>query len=129
MKTIKNHFACIILILLTFISISATANKTSVKITAVKSAYKGTEITVTINISHNSNSTVHYTDWVYLKINGKEVKRWAYDKTRLPASANFSLSYKFTLTVNVSIEVMGDCNLHGSAGPATAKIVLNKKTV
>jgi len=126
MKTKKNILLSIILILLTFISISATANKTSVKITAVKSAAKGTEIMITINVSHNANSTVHYTDWVYLKINGKEVKRWAYDKTRLPVSGNFSLTYKFTLTENVTIEAAGDCNLHGSAGPATAKIALIK---
>jgi len=128
MKTKKNFSVCFMIMLLTFISISAIANKTSVKITAVKSADKGTVITVTINVSHNANSIVHYTDWVYLKINGKEVKRWTYDKTRLPVSSSFTLNYKFTLKENVTIEVMGDCNLHGSAGPATAEITLNKKT-
>jgi len=118
----KSIPSLILLIFFTSISLSASANKTSVKISAVKGAAKGTEVTVTINVTHNANSFSHYTDWVYLKINGKEVKRWTYSKSNLPEGAAFTLTYKFILTEAVSIEAMGDCNLHGSAGAVTAKI-------
>lgn len=119
MKSLKNIS---LLLFFIFISVAVYSNKTSVKISTVKKAAKGSEVTVTISVSHNTNSPSHFTDWVYLKINSKEVKRWTYTRTALPASANFTLTFKFILTSNSSIEVMGDCNLHGSAGAAKINI-------
>ena len=102
----------------------AFANKTSVKITAPSKVKKGTQVTITINVMHKGNSVGHHTDWVYLKINGKEVKRWAYDKNTLPPSdGNFTISYTYTVTENtLSLEAEGDCNIHGTAGPAKTSV-------
>lgn len=108
--------------LILIIPFSAIANKTSVEITAPEKAEKGSEITVIINVKHIGNSTGHFTDWVYIKINDKEVKRWEYTKEKLPEAGNFTLEYKFILNEKSKIEVKGDCNKHGSAGAAEAVI-------
>ena len=68
MKPIKSISSLIMFLLFTLIAVSTLANKTTVKITAVKSATKGTEVTVTLSVSHNANTPYHFTDWVYLKI-------------------------------------------------------------
>jgi desulfoferrodoxin (superoxide reductase-like protein) len=117
----------ILLLTFMFVAISGLvfANKTDVKITVPSQVKKGSQITITINVMHKGNTPGHHTDWVYLKINGKEVKRWSYDKANLPPDGNFTLTYIYTVTDNVlSVEAMGDCNIHGSAGAAkaTAKI-------
>jgi len=85
----------------------------------------GTEVTITINIIHNGNSKSHHTEWVYLKINGKEVQRWSYTKSELPPEGNFSVEFKFVATENLNIEAEGNCNMHGTKGPATAEIKIN----
>jgi len=110
-----------------FIAVSgiAFANKTEVKVSLPAQVKKGSKITITINVMHKGNSVGHHTDWVYLKINGKEVKRWSYDKNNLPSDGNFTLTYTYTVTENtLSVEAEGDCNIHGTAGPAkaTAKV-------
>jgi len=92
------------------------ANKTSVEIKTAAEAKKGAEITITINVKHSGNSGMHHTNWVYLKIDGKEVKRWEYDKKNLPPSNDFTIEYKFTPTGDFTLESEGNCNMHGSAG-------------
>ncbi len=101
---------------------SLLANKTSVKINAPSEVKSGTEITIVINVSHNGNSKMHHTDWVYLKINGVEVKRWKYDKNSLPPDGNFTVEFKYVINQDVTIEAEGNCNLHGTTGP-------DKKTI
>ena len=125
MKTRKKIIALLsMIILFAFLAPVAMANKTSVKITTVKTAKKGTEVTVTINVMHSANTPFHHTNWVTLKINGKEVKKWEYDKKSLPPSNDFTLTYTFVLTEPVTIEAQGHCNIHGSAGPDTTTISL-----
>lgn len=113
------------LLMLMIGSASVLANKTSVKVTVSDSTVtKGTEITITVNVSHMGNTNAHHTDWVYLKVNGKEVKRWEYERNNLPPEQNFTIEYKITVTENTSIEVEGNCNMHGTAGPETLKITV-----
>ncbi len=121
MKTIKilSISAFILLLLIS----SVFANKTKVKISSLAKAKKGTEVTITISVEHNGNTSFHYTDWVYLNINGKEQKRWFFDSNKLPSSGNFSLTYTFVIQEDVTIEAKGDCCLHGSAGPDNFKII------
>ena len=107
----------IFLVAYTFlISFPALANKTSVEVVAPEKAEKGSEVTVVINVSHMGNTGAHFTDWVTIKINGKEVKRWEYTKKNLPESAKFKLEYTFVLNEKSTIEVKGNCNKHGSTG-------------
>jgi desulfoferrodoxin (superoxide reductase-like protein) len=109
-------------VLFLFSGLNLMANKTSVEIKAPATVKKGSEVTITINVTHKGNTKMHHTDWVILKLNGKEVKKWEYTKESLPATENFKLEYKMTVTEDASIEVQGDCNLHGSAGPKTIVI-------
>ncbi len=108
-----------------FSSIGVLANKTSVEISAPTEFKKGAELTLKINVIHNGNSKMHHTDWVSLKINGQEVKRWEYGKENLPTDGNFTLEYKVTVTDDLNIEAQGHCSLHGSAGVKSAKVKAN----
>ncbi|HNR41466.1 MAG TPA: desulfoferrodoxin family protein [Bacteroidales bacterium] len=97
-------------------SVELLANKTSVEIKAPSASVKGTEVTVTINVTHKGNSKMHHTDWVWLKVNGQEVKRWEFSKEHLPAAGDFTLEYKITVTDDLKLEAEGHCNIHGTAG-------------
>ncbi|MBN2480126.1 MAG: hypothetical protein JXB19_00160 [Bacteroidales bacterium] len=100
----------------------AFGNKTGVEVNAPEEAEKGTEITITINVTHSGNSKLHHTDRVWLKINGEEVKRWEYDGSNMPPDAVFTLEYKYKIgeelsdTEELTVEAEGNCNIHGTAG-------------
>jgi desulfoferrodoxin (superoxide reductase-like protein) len=53
---------------------------------------------------------------------GKEIARWDYTSTNRPDSENFFKEVKVTATEPLEIVAEASCNIHGSAGPATAKI-------
>lgn len=105
-------------------SVSAFANKTSVKVIAPEKAKKGTEITIKIEITHMGNTKGHYTDWVYVKINGEEYKKWEYSKENLPETQNFTLEFKIKAESNLEIVVEGNCNKHGSKGEDKVTVVV-----
>jgi desulfoferrodoxin (superoxide reductase-like protein) len=109
-------------LLIFFASTGLLANKTSVEIKAPAEVKKGTEVTLVVNVFHNGNSQNHHTDWVFIKINGKEVKRWTFDKENLPSGGDFTLEFKYLVTEDLTIETEGHCNLHGSAGIKSTKI-------
>ena len=123
----KNMITKILIPFILFLTLcgNVLANKTSVKINAPELVDKGTEITITINVKHIGNTAGHFTDWVYLKINGKEVKRWEYTKNERPEAGNFTLEYKFVVNEESVIEVKGNCNKHGSTGAETLTININ----
>lgn len=114
-----------IIAVLIMLPLCLVANRTSVTIVAPASADEGEEVTVKIEVSHRGNSARHHTDWVYLKINGEEVKRWEFSRTDLPEDSDFVLEYVFEITEDVELEAKGNCNLHGSTGEDTKKIDLN----
>ncbi len=94
------------------------ANKSSVEIKSPESAVKGSEITITINVSHSANNFIHHTSWAYVKVNGKEVGRWEYPFE----SANFTREVKVRVDGPLDIESKAECNIHGSAGAVTAHV-------
>ncbi|MBN1790928.1 MAG: hypothetical protein JW830_10555 [Bacteroidales bacterium] len=102
------------------------ANKTKVEIKAPAEVKAGTEVTITLNVIHKGNSRAHHTDWVYLTVNGKEVKRWEYDKSALPSGENFTVEFKLTAGEELVIKAEGNCNLHGSAGSANFTVKVTK---
>jgi desulfoferrodoxin (superoxide reductase-like protein) len=101
------------------------ANKTSVSVKGPSTAKKGTEVTIIIDVTHKGNSKMHYTDWVTLKLNGKEIKKWEFTKEKLPEAQDFKLEYKMVLTEDGTFEAQGHCNLHGSAGAKTLSVKIN----
>ena len=102
--------------LLCFAFVNAMANKTSTEVKAPAEVKKGTEVTIVINVTHSANSKSHHTDWVVLRINGKEIKRWTYDKSNLPPDSVFKLEYTYVVSEDLTIETEGHCNMHGSKG-------------
>jgi len=108
-----------------FLSIGiAFANKSSVSLTAPESVAKGTEVTIKVNVTHSGNNMFHYTNWVYVKINGKEVARWDFSATKTPESENFTKEIKYTANEPAQIEAEANCNIHGSTGISKASITL-----
>lgn len=101
---------------------TAVANKSSVQIVAPDSAAVGSEITIELHVSHNGNNFLHYTEWVYVTVNGEEIKRWEFSNFNKPEDENFTRTITYTVTGPLEITAESSCNIHGSAGIA-AKIV------
>ena len=106
------------------LSFNGWANKTSVEIIAPEKATKGSEITIIIEVDHFGNSKAHFTDWVIVKINGEEYKKWEYDKNNLPQDSSFTLEFTITAQENMEITAEGHCNKHGSKGKSQVKIIV-----
>jgi uncharacterized protein (DUF2126 family) len=61
---------------------TATANESSVTIIAPDNAALGSEITIELQASHSGNNFLHYTEWMYVEVNGKEIKRWEFSNCK-----------------------------------------------
>lgn len=103
---------------------SAFADKSAVAIKAPSAAAKGSEVVIQLTVTHNANNFLHYTEWLYITVNGKEVARWKYTSSERPESETFTKEVKYTTTENLEIKAEASCNLHGSAGPQTVKVVV-----
>lgn len=101
---------------------AALANKSGVSIEGPSSVAKGTEVTLRITVTHNANSPSHYTEWVKVTANKKEIARWDYTKDNRPEAAEFTKEIKFKVTEDTEVVAEAGCNNHGSRGPAIHKI-------
>ncbi|MGB5156552.1 desulfoferrodoxin family protein [Desulfobacterium sp. N47] len=101
---------------------TAYANKASVVIDASDSVAKGSEVTIKLNVMHNGDNIFHHVEWIYVKVNGKEVARWDFSAFNRPESENFTREVKYTINEPVQIEAEASCNIHGSAGITKAAI-------
>lgn len=98
------------------------ANKTSVRIDAPLSAAVGEEITIHLQVSHEGNNFVHYTDLVTVVINGEEFQRWEFSNFDKPEAETFTRTITYKVTGKTEIKADGNCNMHGSAGPDTVTV-------
>ena len=115
-------FAVLALIIL-MPSSYAFANKSAASIQAPSEAVKGSEVIIRVTVTHDANNVLHHTEWLYVMVNGKEVARWNYTAFNRPEAEIFTKEIKYTATDNtLQIKAEASCNLHGSAGPATATI-------
>ncbi|MBN1534277.1 MAG: hypothetical protein JXA20_16510 [Spirochaetes bacterium] len=112
----------LVIIAAAVIAMPLKADKTSVRIIAPEKAARGSDVTVTIEVTHSGNNFLHYTDWVYLKVNGVENKRWEFSAFNRPESEKFSRSVTLKASERLDLEAQGDCNIHGSQGVATATV-------
>ncbi|MEJ2589405.1 MAG: desulfoferrodoxin family protein [Deltaproteobacteria bacterium] len=94
----------------------AWANKSWVEIEAPNQVAKGSEVVIKIKVGHSANNFFHYTDWVVVKANGKEIARWEYSAMDRPEAENFTKEVKVTADKDLEIEAQANCNLHGSQG-------------
>jgi desulfoferrodoxin (superoxide reductase-like protein) len=102
------------------------ADKSAVTIEAPDQAAKGTEVVVKLHVTHSANSFFHYTNWLQVKVNGKDAALWEYSMTNRPDGAVFSKEAKLTVNEPLEIVAEANCNIHGSAGPARKKITLKE---
>ncbi len=114
MKSKYKITSILTLFFIIFTSTVSFANKTSVKIVAPEKAEAGTEVIIKIEVTHIGNSKAHYSDWVVVKVNGEEFKKWEYTKNNLPKSQNFTLKFKIKVETDLEIIAEGNCNKHGS---------------
>ena len=105
---------------------AAYANKASVEIVAPDSVKAGTDITITLNVSHKGNTDKHFTNHVWVKADGKEIARWDFTATRLPENEKFTREVKIRISVYTIIEAEANSNLHGSAGKVKKKIASHR---
>lgn len=93
---------------------TATANESSVTIIAPDSAALGSEITIELQASHSGNNFLHYTEWMYVEVNGKEIKRWEFSNFDKPEDETFTRSITYQVTGQLVITAEASCNIHGS---------------
>ncbi|MCJ7832988.1 MAG: hypothetical protein MUQ20_01205 [Deltaproteobacteria bacterium] len=109
-----------------FAAQTSFADKSSVTISAPETAAKGSEVSVKLTITHSANSYFHYTNWVSLKVNGKEFSRWEFTSNKRPEEAVFIREVKIPVNEPMELIAEANCNIHGSAGPAKWKITIKE---
>ena len=87
-------------------------------------ADKGDMVTVQVHVTHCCNNKDHHVNWVSFAINGHEMQRWVYEDDNLPPNPDFTVEYTFNIAKTSRLTAEANCNLHGSAGPATARIAV-----
>jgi len=114
----------VVLAILLFQVNVALANKSETSTEGPTDAVKGSEVTLRITVTHSANSVSHYTEWLKVTANKKEVGRWDYTKENLPEGAVFTKEIKIKVMENTEIVAEASCNNHGSKGPAKHKIMV-----
>ena len=99
------------------------ADKSAVSIQAPSAVSRGSEGVVRVTVTHSANNFLHYTEWLYVKVNGKEIARWKYTSSERPEAETFTKEIKYTATDSMEIKAEASCNLHGSAGPQTVSVL------
>ena len=105
-------------------SLPAFADKSSIAIDVPEKVAKGTVVTIKLTITHSGNNFMHYTNWVYVKANGKEIGRWNFSWNNKPENEIFTREVTYTVEEPVTIEAEANCNQHGSKGITIKKIEL-----
>ena len=124
MKRITINLSLIFLIMIVLVYGGYVwANKSSTSIEVPENIPKGSEITIRVTVTHNANNFLHYTQWLQIMINDKEVSRWDYTRGNRPEGAIFTKEIKYKVDGDIEIKAEASCNIHGSAGPAISKVL------
>ncbi|NWG02572.1 MAG: hypothetical protein HXY44_06935 [Syntrophaceae bacterium] len=115
-------FGVLILAILSFQINSAFADKSAVSIEGPTKVDKGTEVPLRITVTHNANSSSHYTEWLKVIANKKEIARWDYTTDKRPEAAQFTREIKIKVEEDMEVIAEASCNKHGSRGPAIHRI-------
>ena len=117
-------FGVILLAILLFHGGVASANKSEASIEGPTQAGRGSEITLRITVTHSANTGSHYTEWLKVTANKKEIARWEYTKENLPDGAVFTKEIRINVTEDTEVVAEASCKNHGSKGPAKHKILV-----
>ncbi|MBI4766087.1 MAG: hypothetical protein HY787_16060 [Deltaproteobacteria bacterium] len=101
---------------------TAWATKSETKIEVPASVDQGSEITIKMTVTHSANNFFHYTEWLWVQVNGKETARWDFSRSNRPEGEIFTREVKVKVDGVLNIKAKASCNLHGSANEATAKV-------
>jgi len=101
---------------------SAFANKSTTSIEAPQTVQKGSEATIRVTVTHRGNNFIHYTNWLKVSANQKEIARWDFSSGRRPEAEVFTREVKLNALEDMEVVAQANCNIHGSTGPATVKI-------
>jgi desulfoferrodoxin (superoxide reductase-like protein) len=101
---------------------TALANKSSTSIEAPQTVAKGSEVMIRVTVRHKGNNFLHYTNWLQVVVNRKEIARWDFSWNQRPEAEVFTREVKLTALEDMEIITEANCNIHGSTGPATFKI-------
>lgn len=115
----------VLLFIIFFIFLSADTalcDKSGVSIVAPYSAKTGETITIELKVTHDGNNFIHYTDWVYVMINGKEIKRWEFGSFDKPEDEQFTRSITYEVAGPIEITAQANCNIHGGKGIVTQTV-------
>ena len=102
----------------------AFANRSEASIEGPTQAAKGSEVTLRITTTHNANSASHYTEWLKVMANKKEIARWDYTKENRPEGPVFTKEIEIKVMEDTEIIAEASCNNHGSKGPVKHKILV-----
>jgi len=102
----------------------ALADKSATSIEGPAQVEKGAEVTLRITVTHNANSSSHYTEWLKVSANKNEIARWEFTADKRPEGAQFTKEIKIKVTEDTEVVAEASCNRHGGRGPATHKIIL-----
>ena len=119
-RVLTASFCLLIVCLVT----SVSADKSSVTIDAPETTIKGSEITIKVTAAHDANNFLHYTNWLYIMVNDKEIARWDYSWRKRPEDKTFTKEITYTVNEPVEVKAEANCNIHGSEGPQTVKIAV-----
>jgi desulfoferrodoxin (superoxide reductase-like protein) len=127
MKRMTTNQSLIFLVMIVFLyGQDVWANKSATSIEVPENITKGSEITIRVTVTHSANSFIHYTKWLQIMINGKEIARWDYTTGNRPEGATFTKEIKYRAEGDIEIRAEASCNIHGSAGPSTVKALVNE---
>ena len=100
----------------------ALADKSAASLEVPQTAERGSEVTIRVTVTHSSNTASHYTEWLKVTVNQKEIARWDYSSDNRPEAAVFTKEIKVKALESLEVTAQASCNKHGSKGPTTAKI-------
>jgi desulfoferrodoxin (superoxide reductase-like protein) len=102
------------------------ANKSTTSIEVPENITKGSEITIRVTVTHNANNFMHYTRWLQIMVNDKEIARWDYTMSNRPEGAIFTKEIKYKVEGDFEIKAEASCDIHGSAGPSTVRVLVKE---
>jgi len=115
-------FSALVLLVLVLHVGSALADKSAASLEVPETVQKGSEVTIRVTVTHSSNTFFHYTEWLKVMVNQKEIARWDYTSGNRPEGAVFTKEIKVQALENMEVTAQSSCNIHGSKGPTTATI-------
>lgn len=110
---------------LLFVSIftaGADADKSAVEISTPAAVNPGSTVVITMTVTHSANNFMHFTNWAWIRANGKEIARWDFTWRNQPEDKVFSREVRYTVQEPTIISAQSNCNIHGSTGERSVTV-------